>query len=595
MTGGLMKKHFRKVLSVAMCLLLAMTTMVGALGCSDRNSDAEPIDKTKTQLYIATYGGGYGTAFLQDIEDRFEKWAIDNQKSYEDGKVGVQIYKTASKSKYTANNLVTSIDNDAYEVYFVTNDALNSFVNDEVCKLYDITDAVTSDNPFDSQGKSIQDRIRPEMDDHHNLGDSETAKYYSLPFVDGGSGLTYDKDVFVKNELYFKKGGCASEFSAYTQANNTSPAVGTYSGDPTFTNGKNNVAKSAGPDGKYGTEDDGLPATLAEFELLVKQMKKKGVTSIIWSGATQEAYTPFLARAFANNYHGLAESAILKDGGGANGRETTIITGFDNDGNPILEKNHKIGMDNLEDIARQAGYYYGLRMFEIMLENGTEDSTVWQGKSHTEAQYKYIFSLPDAKIKDIAFLLDGTWWENEADAAGSFDKCVKYLGANTAREKRNFAFFPMPWADESQIGNKYTMAGGGGSFFVSERLPKEKQQLIKDFIQFAFSDESLQRMTINIGIPAPFDYEMNETYEPQMSSYTRSFYNIYRKSDIVYGFIDPELSVALKDINDVITYTSSYDSTTSKSSYGTFPSAWRGKHISSQTFFTGMYYRAQGK
>ena len=604
-----MKKRRFKVLSIVICLLIALSSMA-SVGCSPKREEA--VDKTKTQLYIATYGGGYGTAFVQDIEDRFEKWTMDNQKHYEEGKTGVQIFKTASKSKYTASALVDTIDTDKYEVYFITGDDLDAFM--EGNDLYDITNIVTAPNQFDENGASVASKMRKEMEDHHNLGTATNPSYYSLPFVDGSSGLSYDKDVFNKHVLYFAKGGCPSEYSAFTQSNNANAVSGEFSGwdfSDGVGDGKDNIAGnnddcnpllSAGPDGLYGTDDDGLPATLEEFDILLTIMKESGVKSIIWSGQYETEYSPFLARTFANNYHGLLESSILKDGGGESGRKTSIITGFNGD-EPIIDDDYTISLDNIEDVTKQAGYYYGLKMYEMILESGTEDASVWENWSHTETQYKYVCSLPDGEISDIAFILDGTWWENEANSANTFGDCVKYYGANYSRENRNFAYFPMPWVDESQIGGKYTMAGGGGSFIVSSRLPAEKAELIKDFIHFAFSDESLQRMTINIGIPAPFNYEMNgvpdatkptETYYDLMSSFTRSFYNVYKKADIVYNFVDPAIKTRLKDINNVITYMSSCND--SGDSYTTFPSAYHGSsHISAKTFFLGLYNRATNK
>lgn len=588
-----MKKTNVKLLSLIICVVMSIVSVIGVVGCTPKV--AEEVDATKTQLYIATYGGGYGTAFLEDLEERFEKWTADNKKSYEAGKTGVQIFKTASKSKYTSNALSDLIDSDRYEVYFVTGDALESYLDGN--KLLDITSMVTQKNQFDGGTVSVADKLRSEMKSHHNRGTESAPQYFSLPFVDGSSGLSYDKDVFRVNGLYFAKGGCPSEFCDFTQNNNQSAVSGSFEGYE-FTDGVD-ADMSAGPDGLYGTQDDGLPATLEEFETLLAVMKEEGVVSLIWSGQYETEYSPFLARSFANNYHGLAESSILRDGGGENGRKTTIVTGFNGD-EPILDTDYTIGINNIADVTKQAGYYYGLKMFEMILESGTEDSSVWQNWSHTEAQHKYISSLPDGEISDIAFILDGTWWENEANSAGTYDDSVKNYGANYARDKRNFAYFPMPWVDESQIGNKYTMAGGGGSFLVPSRFPAEKTELLKDFIQFAFSDESLQRMTINIGIPAPFNYDMdgipdknqpNVTYYDKMSSYTRSYYDVYKKADIVYPFVEAELVNKLNKISQIITYMSSVDS--NGDSYATFPSAYHGSsHISAKTFFQGLYNKA---
>ena len=583
-------KNRTKFMSIVVCLLLTLVSVVGTVGCGPVVN--ERVDKTKTQLYIATYGGGYGTKFLEDLKQRFEAWALENEKHYEEGKTGVQIFTTASKSKYTANALTSLIATDKYEVYFLAGDSMSTYRSAGSVK--DITSAITSPNQFNENGESIESYLRPEMKAHHNVGDT-TSQYYSLPFIDGGSGLTYDIDVFESNELYFDIGGCPSEFSEFVQANNADALDGEFEGYA-FTNGLS--GKSAGPDGLYGTDDDGLPATFVEFERLLAEMKEASVTSLIWSGEYESEYSPFLARTFSNKYHGFEEASILKDAGGENGRATTIITGFDNDGNPILKENHIISKDNIADVTQQAGYYYGLKLYEMILDSGTVDSTVWENWSHTEAQYRYVFSGPDKGIKDIAFLLDGVWWENEADSAGTFTDCANRFGKEVSRANRRFGYFPMPWVDETQIGRKNTIAGGGGSFIVANRVDDAKMEMISDFIQFAYSYESLQRMTINVGIPTPFIYEMDginpdngKTYYDSMSSFTRSFYNVYKNSDVVYGFIDEELSGLLKGVNLVITYMSSLKENGKENM--TFPSARHSSEkVSAEDYFLGLYRKA---
>ncbi len=590
-----MKKNRTKFLSMVICLLLATLSAFGTVGC--RYEVKEEIDHTKTQLEIATYGGGYGTAFLDDLEARFEDWALKNKKSYEDGKVGVQIMKSVSKDKYKASVLVETIGGDIGEVYFVSGDALHTFMANNSLK--DITTAITSPNQFNPNGESIASYLRPEMEDHHNVGTADAPKYYSLPFVEGGSGLTYDVDVFEKHSLYFLKGGCPSEYCEFVQENNPGAEEGEFT-NYVFTNGLSQP-RSAGPDGLYDTADDGLPATLREFEELISQMATVGIESLIWSGQYETEYSPFLARSFSNKHHGFAEASISKDAGGENGRATTIIEGFDGDGNPIKKEGHVITVDNIADVVKQEGYYYGLKMFETMLQSGTVSSAVDEGLSHVSTQYRYVFSNPDDMWKDIAFILDGVWWENEADAAAIFTDCARRFGEDTSRANRRFAYYPLPWVDESKIGGKNTMAGGGSSFFVANRVPDSKMELINDFVQFAYSYESLQRMTVNVGIPVPFLYDMNainpdngKTYYDSMSHFTRSYYDMYKDADIIYGFIDPSLSAALANVNNTITYMSSRNP--SNKAYLSFPSEnTKTGGATAEEFFLGLYRRATSK
>lgn len=573
-----MKKVRKQWLSLALCVLMAMVTLMGGVGCGPKG---EKVDKNKTQLYIATYGGGYGTAFLKDLEERFEQ--TYEKTSFETGKTGVQIFTVADKDKYTVNALKDKIEYETFEVFFASGDALDQFLDGN--KVLDITDIVTKEIP--GEGKSIADKLRPEMEEHHN----RNGRYHSLPFVDGGTGLAYDIDVFEENDLYFEKGGSPSEYCNFVQQNNANPVTGTFT-DYSFVGA--NGDKAAGPDGKYGTYDDGLPATLQEFDRLLVEMKDAGVDSIIWSGEYEANYTPFLPKAFATNHHGLDESNILRDAGGANGRETTIITGFKN-GEPQTERK-TIKLENIGDYTKQEGFYYGLKMFESIINSGTVASRTWTGETHVETQYSYLISNLDADEKPIAFLLDGCWWENEADSAGSFKECEKlFTKEYGARENRRFGYFPMPWANESYIGRKYTLSGGGGSLLVAADFPQEKMELLETFLQFALSEESLQRMTVNIGLPIPYVYDMGDKNDPnsyynKMSSYTRNYYELYKQSDIVYGFVAPELiyNEALKNAKEVISYMTSIKADGTR--YTTFPSA---KHydssVTAEDFFLGLY------
>lgn len=59
------RKVFSGVLSAALCIAF----IVPSTACKSEN---DGIDKSKTQLYISNYDGGFGSQWLQNIADRFE-------------------------------------------------------------------------------------------------------------------------------------------------------------------------------------------------------------------------------------------------------------------------------------------------------------------------------------------------------------------------------------------------------------------------------------------------------------------------------------------------------------------------------------------
>ena len=57
-----MKKTGKRLVAVALCLTVAAS--VGSMmGCGPRDSGVEPIDSTRTQLNIGTFGGGIGVEY----------------------------------------------------------------------------------------------------------------------------------------------------------------------------------------------------------------------------------------------------------------------------------------------------------------------------------------------------------------------------------------------------------------------------------------------------------------------------------------------------------------------------------------------------
>ena len=129
----------KKFISITLMLLLSLTTAFGMVGCRGGGDD---IDPTKTQLVVYTYGGGFGTDWLDDAITRF------NQKyggtSFEDGKVGVQIHPKSDKN--SADGWIEKIEDTGYDVIFTEQASLLSAVagyGTGESKFLPITDIVT--------------------------------------------------------------------------------------------------------------------------------------------------------------------------------------------------------------------------------------------------------------------------------------------------------------------------------------------------------------------------------------------------------------------------------------------------------------------
>ncbi len=563
-----MKKNKMRVFVCAMCLIIAVASMTGLFACGGP-SGGEQVDDTRTQLYVATYGGGYGTAYLVDLKQRFEEAYKDREFELGTGKKGVQVLYQDDKDDYVADALVDNIAYEDNEVFHLSGDALNKFLASPEIQIADLTDIM--DDPLTEFGetRTIEDKLRPTQIEHYKRDN----KYYSLPFIESALGIIYDEEVFEENTLFIAKNGAPSE---------RLQEGGSFSGQYKWTK---TGEKSAGPDGEYDTFDDGFPATLDEFEQLIAQMKKMGVKSIIWTGQYGDTYSSFLPRAFHVDYHGVDEFRLLYDAGGTTGQDTRIVTGFNADGSPIIDTVH-VDSSNLKQLSKQAGYYYGLKMFEIILKSGTVSDYTWQDLSQVRTQERFLASNRAMGESPIAMMIDGTWWEQEAESAGIFkDHAAIY--ENAAKEDRRFGLMPMPKATEGDIG-KHTILGGGGSIVVKAGLSPEKEALAKLFIKFSLSDESLRRFTSITSLPMGYLYEMEEEDMENMTYFAKQYWEVYSSSDIAYEYIPAEQASngELNDLRQKLMYL--WAEKPDGTRYSLFPLEVHYNNVSVKDFFEGL-------
>ena len=568
----------RKLFSLVLVCIFTFIFSVNAVGCGLGQRGGEEIDTNKTQLYIGIYGGGFGTKYMDDLEERFEKYA--ENMVFEDGRKGVQIIYQEDKDKYQAFTFVDNIMYDTNELYYLSGSGLDDFLMND--SILDITDIVTEPLTKFGETKSIADKINPALQGYLNRG----GKYYQLPFIESSTGMIYDMDVFEENDLYLAKNGAPSE---------ALQAGGSFNGY-IWVGAAEDGARSAGPDGNYATEyDNGLPATLEEFEMLITRMGQRGVDSVIWTGQYADAYTPFLPKAFQVNHHGKDEANILMDGGGENGRQTEIITGFDSNGQPNVEKvTVGVSLDNVELVAKQEGYYYGLKMFEIMLNSETVSNYSFEQLSHVETQEKFLVSNHRFGERPIAFMIDGAWWESEADASGTFADNLSEFGLG--KLDRRFGFFPMPNATDSDYqarinGKKGTIIGGSSSVVVNKNVAEEKKALIKEFIQFSLTDESLRRFTINTSLPAPYIYNMEASDQSSMTKFTQNYFELYKNSEIYYE-LPSKVAVTnetMMEVSESLINMFAYKEL-GGARYGLFPIEVEYNGVTAEDYFKGLYH-----
>lgn len=545
-----MKKNLRSTLPLVAILALPLLSACG------RRGDDVDIKADMTQLYVTNFDGGVGSDWLTPLIKAFEESEKDN--SYEEGKKGVQVL--LSKTKDNGRTMSTTFKGSTIDVIFNEYIPYNSYVSKN--NFLAIDDVINDVNPNDN--KKIADKMSDEQKTALTAYDGH---YYGIPHYEVFCGIVYDKDLFAEEKLYFS--------DEEDNGNNGFIITST-------------EKCSTGPDGVYGTEDDGLPSSYEEFYALCDFMTSKGITPFIWTGQYAADYTFYLLESLAQTYAGKEEYSYNYTYDSGN-KTANIITSFQDDGTPVIEKK-TIQASNGYLLRQEEGKYRGLQFLQkIISDENYSYSLSHTGStthSHTDAQEDFICSK--LENKPIAMLLEGTWWENEAKNSGAIDRMEKtYL---VQEKNRNFGFMALP----SKLTGRVKEGEGSKSVFsdyissygaINANIDSNKVALAKNFLRFAYSDSWLESFTEITGIARGLSYSVSEEALSNMTPFARSAWNMHLESDSVY----PHSSAKIF-INNESTLTNEFwvSKIGAESHERPFTPFKNGK--TAQEYFTGMAY-----
>ena len=501
----------KKIGVVLLASLLALGS-VGSFGCG--RGDGIKIDKDKTQLYVATFDGGYGRAWLDAVGARFEEAYAGV--SFESGKTGVQVLIKADR-ELTQQSLVNNLSGDLYEVFFT--EAVNYYDLQSRGLLYDISEAITKPLNYDFQSGttvsgqeevSIQDKMRAV---HSEYFQADDGKYYGMPFYEANYGIVYDIDLFESELLYF-----AAEDE----------------GDEDGFILDEETPRSNGPDGEFGTSDDGLPATYDDFFKLCDTMVSKKITPITWTGATP-TYVNTIAEALQADYEGEKNMRVNYT---FDGTTVDLIEAINPDGTLELY-NESITYENgYLSWTRQPGKYYGLKFIERLTSNEnyfSKSDVIGDYYDQVTAQNAFILDKFIPGSKPIAMLVDGSWWHNEAEEL--FKAATKKYGVKASSENRRFGFMPLPKATPDKVGEPSTVLETNSSIcFVNGNLNTKKDKLVKEFIQFCHTNESLEEFTSITYSCKPYEYEMAEEKVNAMPYWGQELYRLHNEAHFISNY-----------------------------------------------------------
>lgn len=507
-----------------LCLVLVFVMCFTTLACTPDNGEdeyLEPIDETRTQLFVNNYYGGFGSEWLVEAKRKYEALHVNDE--WEEGKKGVQIYINPEKSNMQekASSVLTGRD----EVYFTEWAYYYSLKSEGL--LGDITDAVTKPNSYDvldektQQNKTIESKLTSEQKQYYGIQEGQEVKYYGLPHYSSYSGIIYNVDLFDKELYYFADEPAGTKLEDF------------FIWDKTET-------KSAGPNGEYGDYDDGLPSTYEEFFMLCEYICQSGNTPITWSGAYSAYYLQWFAQALCADYEGADKMRISYTLDGTMDDLGKVVGGaFVEDATDTTITNA-----NGYELYRSAGRYYALQFLAKLINTAKYrgELSMNSGYSHTDAQDDFLWAGYDGgATKPIAMLIEGNWWENEASS--TFNTMASTVSSDLARDKRNFAWLPLPKATEENLAQSRTADKAStvvdfiySMCFMKANIASWKKDLAIDFIQFVNTDEQLREFTKFTNTTKALNYTMNDNDLNGMSTFGKSNYYLKERSEILYPY-----------------------------------------------------------
>ncbi len=504
-------------------------TSAGGSANSSEDSSGTAVDTTTANLKIGVSKGGLKAEDWLD-----EMIGIFNQQ-YPNVTITVVESDYGKALHETYNTL-------ACDMYFAEDFFLYDWMSSDY--LLDISDIVTTGGEA-----SIESTLASGVKEYYGQYDAQgQAHYYALPYASAFNGFVYDADMWFEQGMYISKAYDEDKSAqiGITPVKETEKVNGEYAS--LVSEGGNSYYKttkgdylSHGPDGKYGTDDDGTPATVEEFfELCDYMLTECKVTPFIYSGKNKDEYTNWLLTALAANYDGASSVNGLYEQSG----NVEIVDKINGDGS-YTTSTVALSATNYLEAYKSKGRYEALRFVEQMI--GTTGYLPSQATNttttHKEAQKYFMMGRFQTKTTaKFAFLADGSWWENEAaDAYKDLGK----LGDKYARENRNFKLLSFPKLTEAEVGTGATyvdMVHTGA--FILKKTEASKATLCKKLLQLCFSKEGNAEYTKITSLARPYEYELSAEDYASLSSFGKSVWKgIYKaeNSEIVYPVADNEI------------------------------------------------------
>lgn len=559
-----------KKITKIICVILALIMSSAFTACSGGSSNSS----STTQIQIMNYGGGVGRRWLDEACARFKEEYKDV--SFETGKMGVSF-----KIEHNISTGVATMKSAGYNIYV---DEKTGNISNLVRQglLVNINDILSSE----VDGKTIVSKI-----DNSALNSckGDDGNYYALPAYTYYPGVSYDRDLFIRKNLFF----------AAPDETNVTRFESDLTGKTYNFVANADAKKSCGIDGKYSITsdpgcDDGLPSSLEELIVLCEKMKKIGVTPLTYPGGHAHYVGNLLSSLWAS-LSGYEQTRAWYDFTG----DVEIATGFSDENlfsgiNYIKKPNTEV-----KTVTEAEGYYasqnvnryYALSFLEIATRNGWFSSFSTLGTcTHIDNQTYFVWSDYQSH-EPIGINIEGNYWYNEAVNNLVFEDFYEY---NPEVTERQIAWMPMPVIVEGSIaeneGKNYTFWDQADSFMFINANILDREGLLnacKTFLKFLCTDSELSHFSGSTGIvKGHYTYDLAPSDYNRMAYFQKSVYNTVFSGNtkIVFASAENETFKTNKSFFQITTDGGINQPTIDGRTYDNFCAAFRAGKTSRQAF-----------
>lgn len=508
--SNIIKNIMKMKRGLALILALCSVGTLASCGVEDVTSGGNTNNvynvesETKTKLQVMHFDGGIGHIWLDQAAERFAEYYKDKQ--YANGKTGIWVDFTQTMSIDLA-----TMSQQEYDVYIY--ERLQS-PNALAASLLSIDDIVSETT---REGGSLDSNLFQQVKGSLKGNDG---KYYGLPHYEYYGGFSYLKATFDECKAYLAADD-ETNIIEYPSKYGTANFVATL-----------DAKRSKGPDGKYNTEDDGMPCSMEEFIILMDYFKNTTPYAPISVSGKYPNYINYTISGLwaslagaeqMRNYYNCAGDIEIVDGY----YDEPLFTGIDYIKKP---KTKKVTLNGANGYLgnNMLAKYYALALFEIIEKEGFYCDDVYVStRSHYDGQFN-IYLGGTGIYKKAAMLVEASYWHNEAKKAKCFEQ-YELLKQKPA-EDLDFCFMPLPTniytegatgrdASYLDIAQAYTVING------NVKNNDEEREAAKDFVKFLYSQSELQAFTVETGLGRAIGYDLEAEQETRIPKFYQRIWN----------------------------------------------------------------------